>query len=43
MSSFDPHVPGAISAQLLPGLILTSFQGWVSVPVRFQMSQPVRG
>ena len=43
MPVFDSHVPGAIPAQFLPGLILTPFQGWVRAPVRFQVSQPVRG
>jgi len=42
MADFDSHVPPAIPAQYLPGLILAAFRGWMSVTTRFQMPQLVQ-
>jgi len=43
MAGFDSHVPPAIPAQLLLGLVLAAFPGWIGVTVSFPMSWPVRG
>jgi hypothetical protein len=42
MAGFDSHVPQAIPAKSLPGLILAAFRGWMSVTTRFHVLQPVQ-
>jgi len=43
MAGFDSHVPPAIPAQFMPGLVVVVLGGWMGAVMQCQMTWPMHG